>query len=367
MNYFSTFLICLFATACYGQGPDQDTLWLRYYFQNPDREEQAAIEHGLALGIEQINEEGGLEGRFLALSFRQISSKSEALQKIEQVDSAISIFILGHEVALIQTLLPSIEARKGLLFSPTCDVPLLRGGSPSFIRNLPPYDQEAEAAAAFAVNYLGLHKAAILYSYNEHDLALENEFAHAFYLRGGTVVAAELLSDATETINREYWEAVEKESAELIYLAGTKKDLIKTYPRVKALFPELPIIASSSFGLIETPATLIQGKDSLWVMNHASFKEQNKTSSFDQHFEEAYQRQFGNTPAWQAWQAYKIIFLLQQAVRSVGWNQEALLAYFQQMKPQSNSLDSGYLKDGEWRTPFKYQLINRDGVYDFKQ
>lgn len=152
-----------------------------------------AARNGVILAVEQVNRDGGINGRQIDLViFDDKHEPTTTVAAVNALADAGAVAIVGPIISqMAVAAVPVANQRKIVLVSPTSSTTELTGKEDYFYRVYPPCDENARRLATYAYNTMGLRRAAILYDLSNQ--AFTDPWQAAFTNRleelGGTVVS----------------------------------------------------------------------------------------------------------------------------------------------------------------------------------
>ncbi|GBC59582.1 hypothetical protein DENIS_0521 [Desulfonema ishimotonii] len=149
---------------------------------------------GGVLAVEEINADGGIQGRKLALIVRDDQNDPlTALKVDEELVREKVVAIVGHFTSTASVAAtPFANAQKMLLISPAASTGKLTGQADFFLRVHNSHTSFASALAEYAYHSLGLKKAAAVYDLANQEYSENYYVAYkvAFEALGGTIGCA---------------------------------------------------------------------------------------------------------------------------------------------------------------------------------
>jgi branched-chain amino acid transport system substrate-binding protein len=149
-----------------------------------------AVKSGLTLALEQVNAEGGINGKIMDILFEDDrSDEKAAVDKTTEMirNSQVPIIIGGVTSNVAIAMAPVCASKKVVLLSPTASSPKLSGVGQYFFRNYPSDTLEGRVMAEYAVRTMKIRSVAIIYIDNEYGQGLDNVFKQKFEALKGTI------------------------------------------------------------------------------------------------------------------------------------------------------------------------------------
>ena len=160
---------------------------------------------GIDLSIDEINEEGGVNGKKLVLIGEDDEGKPDksvnAFKKLTTKDKVK--FIIGSLTSgCVQAVTTLAQAGRVIQIAPAATSPAITEAGDYIFRAcfIDPF--QGTVGGKFATDTLGAKRAAVLYDIqNDYSVGLEENFVKAFEAGGGTVVARESYSTGDKDFN----------------------------------------------------------------------------------------------------------------------------------------------------------------------
>ncbi|MFA6132840.1 MAG: penicillin-binding protein activator [Phycisphaerae bacterium] len=184
-----------------------------------------AAKRGMDLAVQQVNSEGGIDGRTLRIVYEDSQGEPKsgvaAFQKLITVDRVPAV--LGDLLSSVTlSIAPIANRREVVLLSPASSSPKLTDAGQYVFRNCPSDVYEGTVMADYAFNTLGYRRVAILRINNEYGVGIGGVFRRSFTDKGGTIVAEESYAeDATDF--RTQITKIAGQNPEAVYLLGYKQ------------------------------------------------------------------------------------------------------------------------------------------------
>lgn len=285
------------------------------------------------LAAEEINASGGINGSNIEFvvedskcNGKDATSVAQKLVNIDKVQVILGGFCSGESIAAT----PIAEAAKVALFSPGSSSPDLTGISPYFFRNYPSDASQGKILAEVAYGK-GWRTVAILQEQTDYALGVYNTFSATFEALGGKLVKEE-----TPSSNIDF-------RSQLTKLKAANPD---------ALFidTQTPAVSERIFKQIQDlkwkPAFIINDAtagDTKTVAQYATLLEGAIAAEFGvdpqnpkfQHLLVAYTAKYGGTELpYQSYAQteYDAVYMLKDAIASVGYSGEKIAAWFRTVK-----------------------------------
>lgn len=147
--------------------------------------------NGVILAIEEINDQGGINGRSVELIVKDDRQNPEEALKVDRelVDEGV-VAIIGHMTSSMSMVaIPFANKQKVLMISPTTSTNKVTGIDDYFIRVMPPNNSETDHLAHHAFKVMGMKKMAAIYdlSNRAYTEGFLNNFRDALEGLGGKI------------------------------------------------------------------------------------------------------------------------------------------------------------------------------------
>lgn len=202
----------------------------------------------MELAVEEINAEGGINGRTLKLiaedgkcNGKEAASAAHKLVNLDKVQ-----FIVGGACSSESGgVSPITDAAKILTLSPCSSNPDLTYAGDYFFRNYP----SDSYAGVFAANYVseqGIKKVALLSCLSDWCVGLKNVFKEQFVANGGQIVAEQEFEQGARDLRTQLLK-IKESGAELIYFAAYTESSIAGFRQIKELGIDIPQLGGDTW------------------------------------------------------------------------------------------------------------------------
>jgi len=205
------------------------------------------IKKGIELAVDEINSEGGINGRKVEISWED--DKCDAKEGVSAIHKMLSLYkfpvIIGGSCSSVTlAIAPIVKENKIVLVSPYSTNPQLTDAGDYVFRTVPSDIFEAGLEAEFAVKNLGLERVGILYVNNDYGKGLADIFSSQIEELGGEVLIKEPYNlDSSDF--RSHLVKIKNKNPELIYIAGYQQALINILKQIKELGVTTQLMANS--------------------------------------------------------------------------------------------------------------------------
>lgn len=272
---------------------------------------------GLELATEQINANGGVNGKQVQLIIED--SKAEpatavtATKKLIQADGVK--FIIGDSwTSTTVVMVPLTNENQVILVSPQATLDELSKDD-YFFRTMPTTNSMMVPLADYAYNEMGLRAVGILRQQTPFGVEHANDFRAEFERLGGTIVGEESFDLKQSDVRSEIGKIKEKNPDSILNLHATGPMMGVLLKQAKEL--DLNVKALGTFGtenadLLRDYGDVIEGMVYPYPYNTGLDNPGAKA------FVQAYQNKFGNAPDNTAANAYDALTVLANAISTVG-------------------------------------------------
>lgn len=273
------------------------------------------VRNGIILGVEEWNDQGGIDGRPVELIIRDDQFQVEVAKKIDQefADMGVAV-IIGHSASTIALgVLEVVNQNR---------IPLIATGSLSsalskkddyFFRVSTAADKRAAFYAQLAYAELGLRNIALVYDTSNRAFS---EAAYTFFRQEYEKMGGSVSSVITFDATGEYDAAglasqiLENDSDGVYFILNAIHSAILCQ-HVRIVKPEFPIIQSewgfSSPSFIENGGSAVEGVVSVGVFNSSSTRPEYLR------FKEKFEKRFGDPVSGFSVVSYELVQVLRQA------------------------------------------------------
>lgn len=181
---------------------------------------------GMNMAIEDINVQGGIDGKKISLIIEDGQSKPQdgvnAFQKI-LATSKTGVIIVAANSSTVMACAPIANDKRVILFTPIASSPSISQAGDFIFRNRVSGYYEASEMARLVAETLKLHKVALVVINNEAASGYIKAFEDVFKSKGGEITAS-LLVDPGETDYRTPVIQIKNSKPEAVFLVLTVKE-----------------------------------------------------------------------------------------------------------------------------------------------
>lgn len=282
------------------------------------------IRNGAQLAVEQINANGGINGRPIDLiAIDDKGDPATALQADADLLKQNVVAIIGH-VTSAQTAvaLPQMNEAQTILFSPTTTSDLFSGLDDYFFRSTPSTLQYGTAMANFIYETAGPIKISCVFdiSNSEFSTFLWQAFQDQFTALGGEIGNNYVYSSNRSEIKSLMGE-VSQDDADGILFIVTAVDLalMAQYGRQMDMTADFySSLWAHTNELLQKGGSAIEG-----IVMFSTFYVENDTKAYLD-FASQFEERFGTTPGLFSVSGYEAVIILAEALKETGGNAEGL-------------------------------------------
>lgn len=205
------------------------------------------IKNGLDLALEEINQNGGINGRKLEIIYEDNKSDTneavKSASKLINIDK-VSVIIGSESSSAVLAMAPLVEQEKVILFSPIASAADITNAGDFVFRNRESGVLHGEKIAELAFDRLDFKNAAIMSVNSDNGLSYQAGFVKKFEELGGKILKIENYakgeSDFRTTLTK-----IKKLNPQAVYLAGYVKDMAEIIKQSKEIEMKTQFFAST--------------------------------------------------------------------------------------------------------------------------
>ena len=270
------------------------------------------------MAIDEINLEGGINGRPLALVVKDDEANQEKAVAVatELRDDPRVVAVVGHINSAATRHAARIyndEQRGVVELSPASSAPEISNAGPWTFRICPTDLQHAPALADWVYNRLGRSRAAVLYTNDAYGRGLVDVFAQAFERAGGTVVARDpFLPQIVDSIGVDpFLERAIRNRMDALIIAGQAEPALSIIRAARRLGYRGPILGADGLTNLREAGPIAEG-----VYVTSAFLPDRPTEEA-RRFVQAYVQRYGELPDHRGAMTYDAIRLLARVLREI--------------------------------------------------
>ncbi|HOJ49672.1 MAG TPA: ABC transporter substrate-binding protein [Spirochaetota bacterium] len=267
----------------------------------------------IILGIDEINEEGGIKGKKINLIIEDDGfDKNKAIEGINKLIKKDPVLIIGHIVsAMSVATIPIINEKKILMISPTTVTNEINKKDDYFIRVSPPTSYTikifAEKIIESNIKELNIAYDLVNRAYSEDWF---NTFKKEFEDKGGKVYPFSFDS-SKEKVSKEFAKNISNKNI-IIVASPIIAGLLTQY--IKQISPKMRIFCA---GWAMGPEFIENaGNYSENVVFSYNFDENTKNENYIK-FKEKFFKRFGRNPSFTSTHAYETIMIIKDALANI--------------------------------------------------
>ena len=320
---------------------------------------------GALLAVEQINSQGGVNGRPIELVVRDDLGTSDGaiIADRELIENEKVSVIIGHMTS--STMMASWPEFKdsGVIFlSPTVSTPQLSGLRDNFFRLIPVNSANAKRLADYAFNDLSLKRVSIFYDTDNAAFTetYRDGFSEHFTLSGGSILLTHAFSSSAAPDFKPVLVDLKNQEPDGLFVIASAVDtaLIAQQARLEGL--NVQLLTSNwalTDDLVENGGRAVDGTIAV-VAN-----DENNQSPEYLDFSNRFQQRFGRSPTFAADYAYEAVLVLANAFQMTNDEKDGLADALLQTRNLSSV--NGNISFDEYGDVLRtlYLIAVRDGVF----
>lgn len=318
----------------------------------------AAMENGAKLAIKEINAAGGVLGKQIEFIVEddqnQAATAPNAITKLIEQDKVTAVIGTYASKCSIPMAAVAKDAQVVMITPGSTNEKVTTEGGEYVFRAcfIDPY--QGKVGAKFAIESLGVYKAAMLYDVgNDYCVGIAKEFKSNFEGLGGTI-AYEETYNAGESDFKALLTEVKELGVDILYLPDNYSTVGLIAKQARELGIEAQLLGSDSWsdpGLIEVGGDAIEGA---FFTDHVSLKSDKATV---QKFVADYNTEYSIEPSAFSVLSYDSVYLVAQAIKDAGSTDEAAIK--DALTAINMECVSGKITFDENRNPIKSAVINK--------
>ncbi|NLM00674.1 MAG: ABC transporter substrate-binding protein [Treponema sp.] len=318
--------------------------------------------NGMEMAIKEINAAGGINGKQVVMIAEDDEGNPEktvnAYKKLTTKDGAK--IIVGSLTSGCTAAITSLaQSQKVLLFAPAATMESITDAGNYIFRAcfIDPF--QGTVGGKFAVENLGLSKAAVLYDLdNDYSVGLYENFKIAFEKGGGSLVAAESYSTGDKDFNAQLTK-IKNAAPDVVYLPDYYVAVALIAKQLRAQGISVPIVGADGWGGIVDNAgdEILNG---FYSDHYAADSTDSRVIEFVANYKESY----GSVPVSFAALGYDCMYMLKDAMIRAGSEDASTVR--SQLELTDGDYVTGHLTFDEKRNPIKsavmMEIIRQDGA-----
>jgi branched-chain amino acid transport system substrate-binding protein len=272
---------------------------------------------GLVIARDEINQEGGINGKKIELVVQDSATNSEkavnAFKELTEIDSVN--YVIGDSwAATTVALVPIANQKNSILISPATGLDELSKDD-MFFRTIPSTDEIMKVLAKYAYYNMSSRRVGILYQNNAYGKEHTNDFKKYFESLGGTVVDVEAI-DMTQTDVHSELTKIKAENPDTIFnLHAT--GAMQGVPLKQAKELGINVRWLGSYGTENTP--LVKGYGNLTDgFTYPYFYETDSKDPSISSFVKTYKEKYNEVPTFTSANSYDALKILEKSIKNAG-------------------------------------------------
>lgn len=314
----------------------------------------------VALAVEQINEQGGINGKSLEVIYedgkcngKDAANAMQKLVTVDKVQAVVGGFCSSESLAAA----PIANEHNVLLFSPGSSSPdLSEKGGLYFFRNYPSDASQGKVLAEASYNKKGWKHVAIIQEQLDYPLGVRNAFESVFTDLGGTVTVETFAPETTDF--RTVLTKLKSSGADALLVSVQTPAVAETIlKQLKDVSWSPALIGADIIPGSDLPSTQPELVEGMIVAQFGIDASNEKYQAFETAFTEKYQVEalpFGSY----AQTEYDAVLLLAEALKAVGNDGKALQQWFTELTGyEGTSGLNSFDENGDRRAGHVLQVI----------
>jgi branched-chain amino acid transport system substrate-binding protein len=310
----AAFVCAAFVTlsGCKAKNEDAITIGGIFPLSGPVAVYGVECKNGIELAIEEINAQGGINGKKIALISEDDEGNPEktvnAYKKLTTSDK-VAIIIGSLTSGCTQAITSLAQTQKVLLVAPAATMASITDAGDYIFRAcfIDPF--QGTVGGIFAATDLGVKNAAILYDNgNDYSVGLKDNFITAFQQRGGVIVANESYITGDVDFNAQLTK-IKMASPDVVYLPDYYSTVSLIAKQLRAQGINTPIIGADGWdGLTENAGDEVL--NGFYSNHYAADSTDPKVVGFVR----AFQKKYNSTPVSFAALGYDSLYMIRDAI-----------------------------------------------------
>ncbi|MEI6314639.1 MAG: ABC transporter substrate-binding protein [Syntrophus sp. (in: bacteria)] len=271
---------------------------------------------GVTLAVEEINQQGGVNGRQLKLITKDDKQDSQTALKVDRelIDEGV-VVIIGHMTsAMTEAALPLINERKIPILSPTTSTNKLTGIDDYFLRVINANIQLTNLEADYAFRKLKLRRIATIYDLSNR--AYSEDFAANFKARferlGGKVIAVDNFRAGPDVSFKNIAKKILQRKPDGLLIVAGALDTAMICQHVRMAGSKIPVLVS---GWAQTPDLLRHGGPAVEGIIATQYVDHDSLVKPFVEFRKRYRTRFGDVePTFAVVMGYEAVMVVKDAL-----------------------------------------------------
>lgn len=348
------------------ENPNDGTVYLASV--GPENRIEGEFKNGVGMAVDEINENGYLEGIALQVEYfddkRDLTTGIKIAQRLaEQKDKYTAI--IGHWNASINIPAATIYNAAGLLaITPMVSSPELTIPAKEYIfRAVPTDGDEAKKIAEYAAGK-GFENIAVCYADSDYGAGLLDEFEKACREEGINIIDSHTNFINQAEFDKQYkkWRALDVDA---VFISDSLPAAVDPINLIREKDAALPILSAGGFSFDDVVALTGENSDNI---AYVSLFNPGQDLDTLKSFNEKYRSRFGGEPASiLASKGYECIWLIAKAIKETGSRSPKDIAeYFHAMEPwQGVHSTYQFRENGDPEGMELFIVEVKDGTYTY--
>lgn len=285
-----------------------------------------SMQNAAVMAAEEINQNGGIDGRSMELIFRDDEASAERAIEValDLRDDARISAVVGHinsGATLAAADVYNDEENGVVEISPASSSPRISEAGPWTFRVCPTDLQHGPALARWAYDRLEARQAAVLYANDDYGRGVLSSFGEAFQAAGGTVLERDPFlptDDAGATSLDPYLERAIRDGMDALMIAGQAEEALRIIRSARRLGFTGPVLGADGLTGIRDGGQIAEGT----FVSSAYLPDRPDADS--RAFVRAYEARYGSPPDHRAAMTYDAVRLLARVIDEVGPDRRAV-------------------------------------------
>lgn len=319
-KYLILIVCCATFFCCFGNSDEtgQTPLLLGFVGGLTGRSSDLGLQgrNGATLAVEEINDQGGINGRPLELITRDDKQDPQIARKVarELCDKGV-VAIIGHMTStMAEAALPLTNENKMLMISPTVSTPKLSGIDDYFFRVVNANVYITNFQAAYAFEKLKLRRMAAIYDLGNRAYTEKytNNFKAKFEGLGGKFVSVNTFTTGPDINFNNLVHRINDQAPDGLLISAGAIDTAMICQHVRMAGIKIPIMIC---GWSQTPDLLHHGGPAVEGVIGAMYLNFFSTAPSFLAFKEKFQRRFGkDKPTFAVIFSYEAVMMVKEAL-----------------------------------------------------
>jgi branched-chain amino acid transport system substrate-binding protein len=317
-----TILSVALISGCGGQEPIR--IGFAAELSGPRAEKGVSARNAVQLAIENINAEGGINGRPLELVVKDDKGDPELAKQVdaELVNEKVVAMVAHITSGLVAAVLDQVNQDKVVLLSPTGSSAQFSNQADYLFRVIPPTDEQAIGLANYAYNELGLREVTGICDLGNKAFSESTwqSFQAEFKKLGGQADQCfGFTSGQTDLVP--FIEEVMASNPTTIMFASSDIDTALMIQYIRQQSADIPLISAS---WAQTSELLAKGGGAVEGLHLVALYDLDNQDARFQKFVQSFEKRYNRTPDFSAAYAYEGVLVLAEALKQTGGKAEGL-------------------------------------------